>query len=86
MNVWIHAALTSVDVLHLISRFSLARAMGCGTRLCSDFFEVAGQAFRLEVYPAGFTADTRKWVTVCAGCWCTHVASTVLDMFTTYVV
>ncbi len=41
-------------------RFSLARAMGCGTRLCSDLFEVAGQLFRLEVYPAGFTADTRK--------------------------
>lgn len=38
--------------------------MGCGTRLCSDFFEVGGQMFRLEVYPAGFTADTRKHVSV----------------------
>ena len=34
--------------------------MGCGTRLCSDYFEVGGQMFRLEVYPSGFTADTRK--------------------------
>jgi hypothetical protein len=41
-------------------RFMLARSMGCGTRLCSDFFEVAGQLFRIEVYPAGFAADTRK--------------------------
>lgn len=45
-------------------RFSLARSMGCGTRLCSDFFEVGGQLFRLEVYPAGFTADARKHLSV----------------------
>ncbi|GFH18389.1 uncharacterized protein HaLaN_15187, partial [Haematococcus lacustris] len=47
---------------YTISGFSLARALGCGTRLCSDLFEVAGQAFRLEVYPAGCTADTRSYV------------------------
>ncbi len=41
--------------------------MGTGTRLCSDFFEVAGQAFRVELYPAGFTADTRKCVRGGAG-------------------
>ena len=38
--------------------------MGAGTRLCSDFFEVCGQLFRLEVYPGGFTADTRRFVSV----------------------
>lgn len=38
--------------------------MGCGTRLCSDFFEVCGQLFRLEVYPGGFTADTRRYVSM----------------------
>ena len=38
--------------------------MGCGTRLCSDFFEVCGQLFRLEVYPGGFTADASKYVSV----------------------
>ncbi|KAG1666998.1 hypothetical protein FOA52_014310 [Chlamydomonas sp. UWO 241] len=49
---------------YTISGFSMARSMGCGTRLCSDFFEVCGQLFRLEVYPGGFTADTRKFVSV----------------------
>ena len=34
--------------------------MGCGTRLCSDLFEVGGQLFRLEVYPSGVTPDTRR--------------------------
>ena len=38
--------------------------MGCGTRLCSDFFEVCGQLFRLEVYPGGFTADACRYVSV----------------------
>jgi hypothetical protein len=38
--------------------------MGCGTRLCSDFFEVCGQAFRVEVYPGGFTADTGRYVSL----------------------
>lgn len=38
--------------------------MGCGSRLCSDYFEVCGQLFRLEVYPGGFTADTRRFVSV----------------------
>lgn len=38
--------------------------MGCGVRLCSDYFEVAGQVWRLEVYPAGFTADTRKYISI----------------------
>ena len=45
-------------------RFPLARSMGCGTRLCSDFFEVCGQLFRLEVYPGGFTADTCRYISV----------------------
>eukprot|EP00798_Chlamydomonas_sp_ICE-L_P004497 gene4497-14655_t len=44
--------------------FSLARSMGCGTRLCSDYFEVAGQMFRVETYPAGFTADTCRYMSV----------------------
>ena len=34
-------------------RFSLAAGLGCGVRLCSDYFEVAGQLWRLEVYPGG---------------------------------
>lgn len=38
--------------------------MGCGTRLVSDFFEVCGQLFRVEVYPSGFTADARRFVSV----------------------
>jgi len=45
-----------------LSGFSLARSMGCGTRLCSEFFEVAGMMFRLEVYPSGYTADTRRYI------------------------
>lgn len=31
---------------YTISGYSLARSLGTGTRLCSDFFEVAGQLFR----------------------------------------
>lgn len=38
---------------YTVSGYSLARNLGCGTRLCSDMFEVAGQLFRIEVYPAG---------------------------------
>ncbi|KAF5830352.1 TRAF-like protein [Dunaliella salina] len=45
-----------------LSGFSLARSMGCGTRICSEFFEVAGMMFRLETYPSGFTADTRRYI------------------------
>ncbi|GFR51193.1 hypothetical protein Agub_g13540, partial [Astrephomene gubernaculifera] len=44
--------------------YTLARAMGSGTRLCSDMFEVGGQLFRLEVYPAGLNADTHKYVSL----------------------
>ncbi|GLI60787.1 hypothetical protein VaNZ11_003020 [Volvox africanus] len=44
--------------------YSLARAMGPGTRLCSDVFEVGGQLFRLEVYPAGLNTDTNKYVSL----------------------
>ncbi|GIM04778.1 hypothetical protein Vretimale_9265 [Volvox reticuliferus] len=45
-------------------RYTLARAMGPGTRLCSDVFEVGGQLFRLEVYPAGLNIDTHKYVSL----------------------
>ncbi|KXZ46424.1 hypothetical protein GPECTOR_43g860 [Gonium pectorale] len=38
--------------------------MGPGTRLCSDLFEVAGQLFRLEVYPAGLNRDSSKYVSL----------------------
>ena len=38
-------------------RFSLAQGLGPGVRLCSDYFEVAGQLWRLEVYPAGVSAE-----------------------------
>ncbi len=31
---------------YTISGYNLARSLGTGTRLCSDFFEVAGQMFR----------------------------------------
>ncbi|GLC42425.1 hypothetical protein PLESTF_000811200 [Pleodorina starrii] len=44
--------------------YTLARAMGPGTRLCSDLFEVGGQLFRLEVYPAGLDGDARKYVSL----------------------
>ncbi|GAX77588.1 hypothetical protein CEUSTIGMA_g5032.t1 [Chlamydomonas eustigma] len=61
------ASFRQVDVVsgshqYTISGFPLARSMGCGTRLCSDFFEVCGQLFRLEVYPGGFTADCSPFV------------------------
>lgn len=36
-----------------VCRFSLAQGLGPGVRLCSDYFEVAGQLWRVEVYPAG---------------------------------
>jgi len=49
---------------YTISGFELARSMGCGSRICSDYFEVAGQYFRLEVYPAGYTIDLQKYVSV----------------------
>lgn len=38
--------------------------MGCSARMCSDYFRIGGQLFRLEVYPAGYTADTRKHMSV----------------------
>ncbi|DBB18191.1 TPA: hypothetical protein ACH3X3_003163 [Trebouxia sp. C0006] len=38
-------------------RFSLAQGLGPGVRLCSDYFEVAGQLWRLEVYPAGVSVE-----------------------------
>lgn len=44
--------------------YTLARAMGPGTRLCSDLFEVGSQLFRIEVYPAGLSAATSKYVSV----------------------
>ncbi|KAK9812724.1 hypothetical protein WJX72_002637 [[Myrmecia] bisecta] len=47
-----------------ISGFSLARSMGCGVRLCSDYFDVAGQLWRIEVYPSGCTPDSRKHVSI----------------------
>ncbi|DBA87384.1 hypothetical protein WJX77_000747 [Trebouxia sp. C0004] len=40
-----------------ISGFSLAHGLGPGVRLCSDYFEVAGQLWRLEVYPAGVSVE-----------------------------
>lgn len=40
---------------YTVAGFSLARNLGAGTRLCSDLFDVAGQLFRLEIYPAGRT-------------------------------
>ncbi|KAG2444257.1 hypothetical protein HXX76_001014 [Chlamydomonas incerta] len=42
--------------------YTLARAMGPGTRLCSDLFEVGGQLFRLELYPAGLNAAGHKYL------------------------
>lgn len=43
-----------------LCRFTLARTMGPGTRLCSELFEVSGQLFRLELYPAGVGEDSRR--------------------------
>ncbi|KAL3152976.1 hypothetical protein ABBQ38_012006 [Trebouxia sp. C0009 RCD-2024] len=40
-----------------ISGFSLAQGLGPGVRLCSDYFEVAGQLWRVEVYPAGVSGE-----------------------------
>ncbi|KAG2430351.1 hypothetical protein HYH02_013715 [Chlamydomonas schloesseri] len=45
-----------------LAGYTLARAMGPGTRLCSDLFEVGGQLFRLEVYPAGLDAAGHKYL------------------------
>mmetsp|Transcript_7487 Transcript_7487/g.21167 ORF Transcript_7487/g.21167 Transcript_7487/m.21167 type:complete len:382 (+) Transcript_7487:156-1301(+) len=50
--------------VYTIRGFQLARGMGSGGRLCSDYFEVSGQHFRLEVYPGGSTADNSKYVSV----------------------
>ncbi|EFJ45165.1 hypothetical protein VOLCADRAFT_94597 [Volvox carteri f. nagariensis] len=50
--------------MQLPRRFTLARAMGPGTRLCSDLFEVGGQLFRLELYPAGLNSETHKYVSL----------------------
>jgi speckle-type POZ protein len=46
-------------VLHhlLHVRYALARGLGPGTCLRSDAFEAGGQAFQLEVFPAGHAAD-----------------------------
>ena len=38
--------------------------MGPGTRLCSDLFEVAGQLFRVEAYPAGVSADASRYMSL----------------------
>jgi hypothetical protein len=40
-----------------VHRYALARALGPGTCLRSDTFEAGGQAFQLEVFPAGTAAD-----------------------------
>jgi hypothetical protein len=45
-------------------RLSVARSCGQGVRLCSDFFEVGGQLFRVEVFPGGCTPRMRKYVSV----------------------
>lgn len=52
---WVEAAHGLADLLaRLVAhRFSLAQGLGPGVRLCSDYFEVAGQLWRLEVYPSG---------------------------------
>ncbi|KAG2486294.1 hypothetical protein HYH03_014999 [Edaphochlamys debaryana] len=49
---------------YTMTGYTLARAMGSGTRLVSDLFEVGGQLFRIEVYPAGVTRDTAKYVSL----------------------
>jgi hypothetical protein len=41
----------------LLARYALARGLGPGTCLRSDAFEAGGQAFQLEVFPAGAAAD-----------------------------
>eukprot|EP00951_Prasinocladus_malaysianus_P048380 scaffold657789_cov62-Prasinocladus_malaysianus.AAC.1 len=38
--------------------------IGSGSRICSDYFEVAGQLFRLEVYPAGYTSEVHKYISI----------------------
>ncbi|PNH12211.1 BTB/POZ and MATH domain-containing protein 6 [Tetrabaena socialis] len=44
--------------------YTLARSMGAGTRLCSDVFEVGGQLFRIEVYPAGLNLEAQRYVSL----------------------
>eukprot|EP00878_Enallax_costatus_P045660 GHUV01055105.1.p1 GENE.GHUV01055105.1~~GHUV01055105.1.p1 ORF type:complete len:203 (+),score=34.81 GHUV01055105.1:593-1201(+) len=58
--------LTTVGCCHqyTISGYALARSLGPGTRMCSDLFEAGGQQFRLEVYPAGVSADAARHVSV----------------------
>lgn len=38
---------------YTLSGYALAKSLGPGTQMCSDYFEAGGQQFRLEVYPAG---------------------------------
>ncbi|KAL0022805.1 hypothetical protein WJX79_011008 [Trebouxia sp. C0005] len=47
-----------------ISGFSLAHGLGPGVRLCSDYFEVAGQLWRLEVYPAGVSVEAANYLSL----------------------
>ena len=49
---------------YVINGFSLYRYMGCGMRLCSDFFDAGGQLFRLEVYPGGFNPGVSQYLSV----------------------
>lgn len=57
----------SVEAIALAAnhnRFELAHGLGPGGRLCSDYFEVNGWLFRLEVYPAGVTVKVSDYLSV----------------------